>query len=258
MVPGFAWDPALEPIHRMITSIPKLLDALQDLLGHYRVLSRDELYIDRSGTDHTDMLADQNAIVNAYNQHLGLTSRGQMYSQLPNNESHRIATVAVYLQDHMANNQSLRVKPRSHLAHLPVSKVRTPAHTLHPRIGDMIVFDSRLVHSAQPRVFGNFKHDVRGPHRTSVSITFGRNNAFSDACERGFAMRSMLFTNLTSEGCGNLIFPTGDCANRAVVKDIKAWDPPSLRKDGIVEPQAPRPGFLAARPGFSARLFGVR
>ena len=114
----------------------------------------------------------------------------------------------------------------------------------------MVVFDSRLVHSAPgPRVFGNFKHETRGPHRVGVSITFGRNNAFSDACERGFAMRSRLFTNLTGEGCGNLIFPTGDCAMRAVANDIKAWEPPSLQNGGVAvstaASQAPSPGSLA-------------
>ena len=224
IVPGFREDPNLEPIHHKITGNRKLTDFLTDLLGTHRVLARDELFIDRFASQHVDTLwSVGSSALNAYNVHLGIHRATQFYLPLANNETHRIATVAVYLQSHSDNNRSLSVKPRSHLWHPHATHIRRlPEFWLHPEIGDIVVFDARLTHAAQSLKDANYARDVHIPHRTCVSITFGRNNAFSYANERGYAMRSRLFTNRTE--CGNLDFPKGDCAERVIAKDIAEWD----------------------------------
>ena len=68
----------------------------------------------------------------------------------------------------------------------PLTQDLTEA-TLHVAKGDLVLFDARLHHRGQTREYANYeRRTLAGPHRMVVSITFGRNNAFSEAFERGF------------------------------------------------------------------------
>ena len=73
-------------------------------------------------------------------------------------------TVAAYLQDHSTNPQSLAILPRTHrlrsrepqaesmrAANAKTSAKQTAGdeQVLHPALGDVVVFDTRLIHRAQ-------------------------------------------------------------------------------------------------------------
>lgn len=51
--------------------------------------------------------------------------------------------------------------------------------------------------------FANHAGDVDVPHRSMISLTFGRKNSFSDAFDRGFAMRAKIYS-MRSSPCANL------------------------------------------------------
>ena len=209
-LPGFAQHENLRHIFESIVDrTPRLKEALQSILGEHRPLSRNEIYVDRFTDWHIDALYNSLASYNKplrvhsacrFSAHCG--GNALLWGRLPNNETQRIATAALYLQDHKeaGNVQALSVRPQSHHGLASPRRNLTEA-TLHVAKGDLVLFDARLHHRGQTREYANYeRRTLAGPHRMVVSITFGRNNAFSEAFERGFALRNALLSNRSVDG----------------------------------------------------------
>ena len=125
--------------------------------------------------------------------------------------------MALYLQDHANDSQALTIKPSSHINGYKVDPSLV-AEPLHPRKGDVVLFDSRLHHRGQERHFANFKRDPNLGMRTVVSLNYGRRNAFSRSHMRSFAMRNELVLNTSR--CGGQVY--GRCAKEEVRRDVRA------------------------------------
>jgi hypothetical protein len=184
-IPGF---PAIESLKHIFTEIvenPKLGDALADLHGgadKYRVLSRNEVYVDWVAQWHKDL---PHGPLQRYES--GLRNS----AILPNNETHAITTCAIYLEDHEEggphNSTGLWVMPGSHARRVRPSEVTpTSGLALQSRRGDVVLFNSKLHHRGQSTGLStsSTRNISRGrDHRSVISITFGRRNAFSDRWE---------------------------------------------------------------------------
>lgn len=147
----------------------KLLDILREILGDsFRFCEHNDIGINRTVGWHKDKLNGKYAkyeTVNIWEKH--------------NDEKHEIVKVLIYLQDHSTNNGGLQVIPKSHL----VRSVQTNgAIQLHPKLGDVIIFDQRITHR------GSVEHD-KNHHRILVSFGFGKNNIFTDNFEKGTIQR---------------------------------------------------------------------
>ena len=160
-----------------------------------------------------------------------------------------VATVATYLEPHHNGSQALHVKPRTHqrgdvekrgiqsgnkiIVKYPYTftgrgkRAKDAADqqaidgmVLHPRMGDIIVFDSRLVHRGQDERFANLDRrrvfKASDPHRGLLALTYGRNNAFSESHDRAFAMRNEVIRNRSL--CGGQWGTK--CAADAIKRDL--------------------------------------
>lgn len=200
----------------------------------YRMLSRNEIYIDRYGTWHSD------TVIGAYSRYTppSLTpcrrAFGCLWDPLPGGgpireREYGVATVATYLEPHENDTQALHVKPRTHVSDVAQRngvKRRSGAHdadgmVLHPRLGDIIVFDTRLVHRGQDEAYANLRKDrtfrAADRHRGLLALTYGRHNAFSESHDRAFAMRNQLVSNKSL--CGGQWM--SKCALSAMERDLK-------------------------------------
>lgn len=148
---------------------PKLLEILTDILGtSFRFCSHNDIGINRIVGWHKDKLNGDVAkyeTVNIWETH--------------NDEKHEIVKVLIYLQDHSNNNDSLHIVPGSHLN----PKIETSGSILlHPKVGDIIIFDQRVTHRGMGKFMGK-------ENRILVSFGFGKNNIFTDNFEKGTIIR---------------------------------------------------------------------
>ena len=272
-IADFPAFPTLKHVLPLLAAKQKLSDALADVLGGpYRVLSRNELYIDRWNTWHFD---GQHAAYGLYGAQLipTLTERephapwtlcgnrsslmappeeqpchaaAVAWRTLPNGEAQRIATLALYLEDHGAqdNVQALTVKPRTHTSRsslrtlmqaiatqarrsaLGLADVADDSVVLHPQLGDAVIFDARLLHRGQERRFASIDENVDvnvrnlsavAPHRIALSVTYARPNAFAEAFERGFHLRNRVTNKQVCHGRGDVL----KCAGRVAAAELK-------------------------------------
>lgn len=144
---------------------PKLLEILTNILGtSFRFCSHNDIGINRIIGWHKDKLNGDVAkyeTINIWESH--------------NDEKHEIVKVLIYLQDHSDNNDSLHIVPGSHLN----PKIETSGSLLlHPKVGDVIIFDQRITHRGMGKFIGK-------ENRILVSFGFGKNNIFTDNFEKG-------------------------------------------------------------------------
>ena len=100
------------------------------------------------------------------------------------NKKQNICKVAIYLQDHSNNYDSLHIIPSSQMN----SKINTNnCKTLQPNIGDVVIFDQRLTHRGRS-IWDIFKFSYGVP-RILVSFGFGLNNEYTDQFEMGTKKR---------------------------------------------------------------------
>ena len=132
--------------------------------------------------------------------------------QSESGERQRIVTVAVYLQDHWEDPNGLSIAPRTHddeerWFHHGLGRGRprninesSEMVTLRSGKGDAVVFDARLLHRGMhpPWAIPNLLRKLDLPQRTSISLSFGRKNSFSEAFDRGFAMRGRVYSRNSS------------------------------------------------------------
>ena len=246
-VAGYDNDPQLRHIATTITSKPALHEALANLLdathwvgegkpphGTYYRLSRTEIYTDRWNAYHSDTVAvPRKSPLRTYQLPVSL------WSSAADNETHRIVSVAVYLQDHAHNNRSLRIMPGTHTQ----PKAKSSELALKPSLGDVVLFDSRLIHRGQGEQYANHKRILTREHHTVLAFSYGRASAFAESHDRFFAMRTLLLNNESI--CAHTDEERSiACQVKVVLSDVKAR--PLTREEQKNKP--PKGNLLASTP----------
>ena len=156
-----------------LRNIPKLLQILSECFDGkpYRFCGHCDIGVNRvvSGW-HKDLL---NGAFVHYQKH-------DPWLPLPNGETYKIVKVAIYLEDHSADDSALQVVPGSHLRR---DLGTAGAIRLRPEIGDVIIFDQRITHRGMER-------QVDGA-RILISYGFGVENEFTDHFEAGTRARQI-------------------------------------------------------------------
>ena len=111
-----------------------------------------------------------------------------------------IVKALVYLQDHGNDDDALRLVPGSHR----FASLEHRAHQeeiLHPRAGDVILFDQRITHGGQLAAPHSalVKDATEDRSRILVSLGFGRHGTHSDDFELGTRLRQDMFND---RACG--------------------------------------------------------
>lgn len=167
-IPDFIRHESLSDVASMKDN-EKIHRALQDIFGcdDYRFCAHNDIGINRVVGWHKDKL----------------NGNYSKYETIPiwsekNGEKHEILKVLTYLEDHSDNDDGLKLVPGSHLH----SNIDTTGWIqLHPKMGDVIIFDQRITHR------GMIKQVCST--RILVSFGFGKNNIFTDNFEEGTIAR---------------------------------------------------------------------
>jgi len=158
----------------------------------YRFASHNDVGCDFVGVWHKDILRGN---VRKYQE-------CDVWSPDSVGEKHEIYKVMFYLQDHIHDEQAMKVIPGSHVLR------RTPWEdgyvALHPRMGDTVIFDQRLSHA------GNTYYDAFGQGRLFMQVGYGRDNRFTDEFERGTierqkALQARMLKSSTPKGLGTTL-----------------------------------------------------
>jgi ectoine hydroxylase-related dioxygenase (phytanoyl-CoA dioxygenase family) len=160
------------PEFLMLTKVKenkKIQDKLEEIFGgnNYRFCSHNDIGINRIVGWHKDKLNGKYAKYETID----------IWSNY-NDENHEIVKVLIYLQDHSQDNYGLKLVPNSHLK----KKIETnKSIRLHPKLGDVIIFDQRITHRGMEKQTKD--------KRILVSFGFGKNNVFTDNFEKGTIKR---------------------------------------------------------------------
>jgi len=167
-IPDYIKLPQLEKT-TSLKDHPKIHANLEILFQglNYRFCSHNDIGINRVVGWHKDKL---NGDVEKYQVH-------DIWSEYEG-EKHEIVKVLIYLQDHSNDNDGLKLVPGSHLKR---ETSNVGAILLHPKKGDVIIFDQRITHRGMDRQCKD--------SRILVSIGFGKNNIFTDEFEKGTMVR---------------------------------------------------------------------
>ena len=132
-----------------------------------------------------------------------------------------LINVGFYLQDHSANDGGLLVAPGSHQwrhkikERSPAQNASAPTVTLHPALGEVIVWDWRTFHrgGSKPDDRVPLIDDRVPPHRTLMASSFGPNSALSEVISRGvdlqFQAYSLSSKLVAQSGCNNSLCSVG-------------------------------------------------
>lgn len=123
-------------------------------------------------------------------------------------------------QDHSGDTRALRVYPATHAKH-SIHLTKRPVvkeAALQPRLGDIVLFDSRLQHRGQDPRDANWPRHLSDKIRTVLALSYGRNNLFSDAHERAFKVRTLLVNNASI--C-NGVAERGRCMAAFIQQDLR-------------------------------------
>ena len=167
-IPDFVKKPALAQTAGL-KSKDKIQAALKDIFNgdDFRFCSHNDIGINRVVGWHKDKL---NGPVAKYETVDIWSEHGA--------DRHEIVKVLVYLENHGADTDGLKVVPGSHLT----SKIDGRGHVqLTPELGDAVLFDQRITHRGMEK-------QVQYP-RILISFGFGKNNIFTDNFEKGTVIR---------------------------------------------------------------------
>ena len=106
-------------------------------------------------------------------------------------ESYQMYRIAIYCQDHVENNDGLFVMANSH-SHDPVNRSKVAELYAKTKIGDVIVFDARMMHR------GGATNIKKGNYRTAIFFNMGRDNVFTDEHIKGAVARQKYQLGLKS------------------------------------------------------------
>lgn len=153
----------------------KILGYLEELFNgkNFRFCSHNDIGINRIVGWHKDILNNEYSkyqTINLWETH--------------NNEKHEIVKVLIYLQDHSHDNFALRLVPGSH-TEAKLDKNGNNSIYLHPKKGDIVIFDQRITHRGMDR-------QTNEP-RILLAFGFGKNNIFTDQFEEGTVKRQNNF-----------------------------------------------------------------
>lgn len=285
-VAAFEQHEVLAPIFDDLVGLESLREALQMLLGPHRVLARNEVYVNRWGNWHKDRTyaalrlyereARPSRDVLARVARAGFASgsfEAWHVAHAAANETQRIVTVTAYLQDHRTNQQALSVQPGTHREGPEGESPFLPEETtLHPALGDLLLFDSDLTHRAMrpEAVVQQELSPTTRLNRTAISLSFGTQAAphATEAFERGFALRSALLGGVNRTLCRTARVGRYDdlplehpCAYAAAVADMLLRPLDTLRAARRRRPYAfpshERLCVAVARQGASHRIGSV-
>jgi len=134
---------------------------------NYRYCCHNDIGVNRLAGWHKDKLNDEYAVyetIDIWSEYLG--------------ETHQVVKVLIYLQDHSNNNDGLKVVPKSNL----IREIDYSSYVqLHPKKGDIIIFDQRITHRGMENQIEQ--------QRILISYGFGINNIFTDNFEKGTIQR---------------------------------------------------------------------
>ena len=167
-VPDFIKIKELDIISNM-RNHPKIHEKLKLIFNgnNYRFCGHNDIGIDRTVGWHKDKL---NNIYAKYQIH-------DIWKE-HNDQKHEIVKVLIYLQDHSTNNHGLKIVPGSHLKN---NNNQNGSFYLHPKIGDVVIFDQRITHRGTEQ--------KSNENRILISFGFGQNNIFTDEFEKGTIQR---------------------------------------------------------------------
>ena len=139
----------------------RIHDKLNKIFGsnNYRFCSHNDIGINRVVGWHKDKLNGEYA-------------RYETVDIFTN--EHEIVKVALYLEDHSNDTNSLQLVPGSHRNRN--ININGSIH-LQPKLGSVIIFDQRLTHRGMEKQASSY--------RIMISMGFGKNNIITDNFERG-------------------------------------------------------------------------
>ena len=220
--------------------------------GGHRALARRDLYVDYSIGWHNDWpgraATATHALTGAWQRKGGKLPSAWMRALRPkagdsfasqahyqDDPEYGIATVAVYLQDHRDDDDALTLIPRAKniggstkcCKTMPTAaeERKLGAVTLRVCKGDVVVFDSRVMHRGvpppaenEPDRRRNRELNASAPHRTLFTLNYGRRHSlYSEIYDEFFAERNALFNERCL--CGGAISELRSNASRQKV----AW-----------------------------------
>lgn len=244
----FAADSTLRPLFDRVDGSARLHRALAGIFGEgkYEHLPRTEISINRHLPYHRDFIANQRANpLLQYMQGVG------PWDKAPDGEEQQILVAVLYMQDHSADNRSLTLVSGTHQSHggTPFPHVTMPRsaptpHTLHPRKGDAVLFDFRLLHRGQAREA--LRRGERGPpeNRVQLGVAYGRTNLHTRMWDRAIRMRNALEVNTSM--CGPDGLKSYSCSARFVAEDLER------------NPIRGMPGAAVGKAKLEAELLEVR
>jgi hypothetical protein len=162
---------------------PRITEALQVLIGrpvHY--LHHSDIHMNWSGGWHRDSI-DKPSYYDFVKTDIWAKDKWADYT---------VYKVAVYLQDHRFNTEGFHVVPTSHKVR---SAERPEELPIRSGIGDVIIFDTRLVHR------GVLSHELDGArsfldggNRMSIFSSYGAHNPMSVEFAEGTVWRQNMQT----------------------------------------------------------------
>ena len=249
----FPSDARLRPLFDAVNTKRRLNDALGAVWGGgHRALARRDLYVDYSIGWHNDWpgraATATHALTGAWQRKGGKLPSAWMRALRPkagdsfasqahyqDDPEYGIATVAVYLQDHRDDDDALTLIPRAKniggstkcCKTMPTAaeERKLGAVTLRVCKGDVVVFDSRVMHRGvpppaenEPDRRRNRELNASAPHRTLFTLNYGRRHSlYSEIYDEFFAERNALFNERCL--CGGAISELRSNASRQKV----AW-----------------------------------
>lgn len=207
--------PLTMPVAEGFHNSTNLHSTLSDIFGGtsaYRAMDRAEYSINKLKTWHRDMLGlNSQDPERTYFQPWAMNSTEPLthFSIGPDGETQNFLLAAAYLQDHGDNDGALTVRVGTHRADLCCTvdgtcpstgdggvDCRTPTKdlTLHPRLGDVILMDFRVIHRSAlhlaPRA--KPKNALKNAATPRILVAMGyaaQDSIWTEASERHYALR---------------------------------------------------------------------
>ena len=166
--PDFLKEPSLKEMH-YLANHPIIMGAFEIITGEKVIfLGHNDMQMNRVAAWHKDRLNRQYAKYQTLDP----------WEILPDGTRHKIYKVGIYLQDHRENNNALKVKLGSHITESMTFGKET---YLHPKLGDICLFDQRITHRGQ--------ESQDHSSRILIALGFGADNIFSHQFRQGTIAR---------------------------------------------------------------------
>ena len=216
----FPSDPILRPMLSAIERSSVFREVMRGMFRgrRFRLLARNDIYVDYATNWHYDSLQKQHRHYWSY--YMTMLKGFPTLCSGPKDEKHHIVTVAVYLQDHDGDSRALSVQRRR-----PASCVRNTSASLRTRMGDVVVFDTTLLHRGQTDLVNpTFATGHGVEHRTLYTLTFGSASCWSDGFDRAHRVRNMVMNNASL--CGMAMDesrPGTSCERDVLASELARW-----------------------------------